>query len=217
MAKSREYLDIQGLQKFWQGAKEYIDSKITESTGNIGALAERVDEIRITRGNAVEQIVHVEPGSVQEGTGEYVTIDLSEYAKKGDFTAVIDLAGTKTAAELALLADPNEPGHLTLEDKGKVFIVSGAGDATYPAGSEQLWTGAAFEQLGTETDLSGYYTSSEVNTILEGYYNSDTMDMALNKKVDVDDFTDLIDQFNEKADELNSEAIPDTNINALFS
>lgn len=182
MAKGKEYLDKAGLQTFWEETKSYIDDGLTR----------RVDGISVTRDGNIEEIITSIPGSSENQSGEAVIIDLTAYAKKSDFTSVLSFEGSKTAGEMAILAQV-----LNAKDKGQVYLVSGTGSETYVSGSEYVWTGNKFEALGPGFDLNGYYDKSEVDNILTGYYSSAEVDTALT--------------------EVNSEPIPAANINRLFS
>lgn len=181
-AKGKEYLDKAGLQAFWDETKGYIDDN----------LAKRIDTIAIVRDGDTEEIITSIPGSIDDQTGESVIIDLSNYAKKADFTSVLSFEGTKLASEMESLAYS-----LGLLDKGKVYLVTGESSADYISGSEYVWTGSTFEPLGPGFDLNGYYDRSEIDTILTDYYNSTEVDLVVN--------------------EVKSEPIPAANINALFN
>lgn len=209
----REYLDINGLKKFWDGAKGYIANEVAPLADHAEQLADRVQTVQVVRDGNVEQIISVVDGSEASKTGDAITIDLSSFAKKADFTAYMKFEGTKTADEMAVLA-----ATLTSADKGKVYLVTGAGSAVYVAGSEYVWTGSSFEAIGPGFDLNGYYTKSDVNTKLanEYYTNTDT-DTLLGAKADQDDFDILEGRVDDLETDLDTDPIPDETINGLFS
>ena len=87
--------------------------------------------------------------STVDGKSKAVYIDLSDYALKSDYTAIMDFKGVKaTASEL-----PSSG-----METGDVWVVSADN-------SEYVYTGSAWEKLGPTIDLSGYVqTSRTINS-----------------------------------------------------
>ena len=104
-------------------------------------------------------------GTEQTISNKIVTLDLSAYAKKSDYTAVMDFKGTKATVD-ALPASGNETGD--------VWLVTANN-------TEYVWTGSAWEAFGPAVDLSGYVEKTQKvnNKALSGDITLDGSDIAL--------------------------------------
>jgi len=169
VSNDKNYLDYPGLQLFWEKAKDYFNTVVTEATENISELSNRVESIRITYDQATENIVEL-----HEGTGKHgleAEINLSQYAKKSDIAAALNFRGSKTVAEMEVL-DGMARGDV-------YFVVAGGAKVDNPhfqVNSEYAWDGSSWVELGGVIDLSGYVTVSSLNTILEDYATVASLD-----------------------------------------
>lgn len=166
---------------------EYYHQKATAATD--AKLAQKVDKVEgkqlstedfttelktklegVAAGAQVNVIETVKVnGAALTVTDKAVDIDLSEYAKKSDITTVFRYAGSVETFD-ALPADD-----LTV---GDVYNVEADG-------TNYVWNGTAWDDLGGDVDLSGYYTKGEVDSALAlkanaaDVYDKDTIDTKI--------------------------------------
>lgn len=97
-----------------------------------------------------------------------VIVDLSDYAKLTDISAVMNFMGVVDyASQLPDAASPTA---------GDVWIVRYRGSSgTEAANAEYVWTGTAWEEFGTTTILDGYATETWVgqNYVAKSVYEND--------------------------------------------
>lgn len=120
-------------------------------------------------------------GTTQTITNKIVTLDLSAYAKKEDYTAIMDFKGT--VDYVSSLADVASPS------KGDVWHVRYSGtEGTEPLNAEYVCTQTTpevtWEELGSIVNFSGYATESWVSANFVGNATR-TADLAtINEKIE---------------------------------
>lgn len=130
--------------------------------GNITAEALR-GAINVEDGSEKNKIVAITiDGVAQNPDGERkVALDLSNYAKKSDITAVLKFKGVVTGVDKLPTASADAVGH--------VYIVASGSDkdayAEYVCVDNNGETagGYAWEKLGNGASLDGYFTKEEIN------------------------------------------------------
>lgn len=192
MPNTTKFLDYDGLSQFLTNLKNaYSGNNASGSTFTV-ALASAASQLAtartITLTGAVSGSVSFDGSSdvtitttgageanVIEGvsidgveqtiTNKIATLDLSAYAKKTDYTAVMDFKGTKATVD-ALPATGNETGD--------VWLVTANN-------TEYVYTGSGWEAFGPAIDLSGYVEKTQKvnNKALSGDITLDGSDIAL--------------------------------------
>ena len=149
--------DIANLQAAMSAAQEDITEiqgkLIPASADNEGFMSaadkQKLDGVEAgAQANKIESVqVNGEPLVI---TGKAVNIDLTPYALKSEVASVFDFKGTKATVD-----------ELPQEDNttGDVWLVE-------DEGSEYVWTGTEWEELGVTVDLSGYSTTEEMNAAI---------------------------------------------------
>lgn len=149
--------DIANLQAAMSAAQEDIaeiqGKLIPASADNEGFMSaadkQKLDGVEAgAQANKIESVqVNGEPLVI---TGKAVNIDLTPYALKSEVASVFDFKGTKATVD-----------ELPQEDNttGDVWLVE-------DEGSEYVWTGTEWEELGVTVDLSGYSTTEEMNAAI---------------------------------------------------
>ena len=93
-------------------------------------------------------------GTPQIISGKTVALDLSSYARKSDITAAVKWKGTKSKVSELPTSGRNIGDMWHVEEKSAEYIFNGSG----------------WEEVGSIVDLSAYYTSSQIDSILKNYY-----------------------------------------------
>lgn len=150
----------QNLAYYHQKATEATDAKLALKVDKVEGKQLSTEDFTtemltklsgIATGAQVNVIESVKVNGTALGiTDKAVDIDLSAYAKLADLTTVFRYKGSVATYE----ALPSE--NLTV---GDVYNVESDG-------SNYVWNGTAWDDLGGEVDLTGYYTKSEVDSAL---------------------------------------------------
>lgn len=112
---------------------------------------------------------------VGDGTSTYAQLpyvggDLAEYYTKTEVDSAISTAITQIGSVFTLKGRVDSVESLPAENvsAGDVYLVGAESDTEF---QEYYWTGTAWDYMGktTSTDLSGYYTKTEVDDMLAEY------------------------------------------------
>lgn len=100
----------------------------------------------------------------------YIGGDMTQYYTKSEVDAAISTAITQIGNIFTLKGRVDNVENLPTENvkAGDVYLVGAESDAEF---QEYYWTGTAWDYMGktTAVDLSGYYTKTEIDAILEDY------------------------------------------------
>ena len=98
----------------------------------------------------------------------YIGGDMAEYYTKNEVDFAISTAISQLGNVFTLKGRVDSVENLPSENvkSGDIYLVGTEGASDF---SEYYWTGTAWDYMGktTSTDLSGYYTKSEVDSLLE--------------------------------------------------
>ena len=160
MANEKKYVSNDNLLYVWQKIKTLLTGKVDKVDGkglstNDYTSTEKTKLANIASNAQVNVLEGIQVnGSTVTPTNKIANIDLSSYAKKSDITSVYKLKGNTTWS--ALIA-------LTTAEVGDVYNVTDKGGANYVCITAKTAGASAWDKLGDTVDLSGYYTSSQVD------------------------------------------------------
>ena len=120
-------------------------------------------QLNVEDGSEKNKIVAIKIDNVEQsiGSDRSVTLDLSNYAKKDDITAVLKFMGVVSGVDKLPTASEDQVGH--------VYIVASGSDkdayAEYVCVDNNGKTegGYAWEKLGNGASLEGYYTKGQID------------------------------------------------------
>lgn len=160
MADEKKYVSDDNLLYIWQKIKTLLTGKVDKVDGkglstNDFTSTEKTKLANIASNAQVNVLEGIQVnGSTVTPTNKIANIDLSTYAKKSDITSVYKLKGNTTWASLIAL---------TTAEVGDVYNVTDKGGANYVCIKAKTAGESSWDKLGDTVDLSGYYTSSQVD------------------------------------------------------
>lgn len=176
----KDYLDSNGVSRLWDNAKNKF---VAKETGKGLSTNDYTTEDKTKLGNIASNAqVNVLEGVQVNGTdlvidaNKKVNVDLSNYATKADVASVYKYKGT-----VSTYSDLPSTGQIT----GDAYNIETA-DATHgiKAGDNVAWDGTKWDVLAGTVDLSGYATTSAMNTALAG-----KVDKVQGKGLSTEDYT----------------------------